>query len=82
DFGDEISAASGALVEQQTEFVVDCVLEILSLYANKFIPRFPNARSRNVLLLGHSVGGLVATLAASHPRLMSRGSDSVPAVHS
>ncbi|KAB7493597.1 GPI inositol-deacylase [Armadillidium nasatum] len=54
DFNEEIGALFGPLLDRQTEFVELSIKKILSLYQNE-----PN-NPKSVILVGHSVGGLVA----------------------
>jgi pimeloyl-ACP methyl ester carboxylesterase len=69
DFREELSGLSGVLLEKQTQFVVDAVHAILDHYDKIFIPRV--LRARSVILLGHSMGGIVALSAAASPQLRS-----------
>lgn len=66
-FTKELSGLSGVLLEKQSEFVVDAVHTILHHYAHSFIPRVQRARS--VILIGHSMGGIVALSATGNARL-------------
>ena len=52
DFGEEYSALYGGTLEEQADFVRDCVKAILDLYDQK--------KQSSVILIGHSVGGLIA----------------------
>jgi pimeloyl-ACP methyl ester carboxylesterase len=67
NFREELSGLSGVLVEKQTEYLVDAIHSVLQLYATTFEPRV--ARVQSVVLLGHSMGGLVALGAVGHARL-------------
>jgi GPI inositol-deacylase len=61
DLREELSGLSGALLEKQTEFVVDAVNTILHHYDKSFLPRVQRARS--VVLVAHSMGGIVGLAA-------------------
>ena len=52
DFGEEYSALFGGTLEEQAGFVRDSVKAILKLYKEQ--------RHTSVILIGHSVGGLIA----------------------
>ncbi|XP_071438562.1 GPI inositol-deacylase [Hetaerina americana] len=54
DLNEEYSALYGAVLYEQTRFIGECVKKILSLY--------PDDRKRptSVILIGHSMGGLIA----------------------
>ena len=58
DLGEELSAFNGMLLQDQSAFVADCVTAILKLY-ERSIPD-PKARPTSVILIGHSMGGVVA----------------------
>lgn len=55
DLNEEYSALYGGVLEQQTEFVRQAIYRILDLYQGSTCQR-PN----NVVLVGHSMGGLIA----------------------
>ena len=50
DLREELSAFNGQILSNQTEFVVDCI--------NSILARHP--QSTNVILVGHSMGGVIA----------------------
>uniref|UniRef100_A0ABD2VTV1 GPI inositol-deacylase n=1 Tax=Trichogramma kaykai TaxID=54128 RepID=A0ABD2VTV1_9HYME len=50
-FGKEYSALYGGVLEEETVFVAKCIKRILALYQGK-----PN----NIILIGHSMGGIIA----------------------
>uniref|UniRef100_A0A1B0CWU5 GPI inositol-deacylase n=1 Tax=Lutzomyia longipalpis TaxID=7200 RepID=A0A1B0CWU5_LUTLO len=54
DLNEEYSALFGGVLEEQTEFVGQCIKEILNLYS-----RLPN-RPRSITIVGHSMGGTIA----------------------
>ncbi len=56
-FNEELSALYGPLLEMQTEFAKHCVEHILSLFENV---KPESKRPRSVLIIGNSMGGLVA----------------------
>eukprot|EP00698_Gefionella_okellyi_P011161 TRINITY_DN2926_c0_g2_i4.p1 TRINITY_DN2926_c0_g2~~TRINITY_DN2926_c0_g2_i4.p1 ORF type:complete len:506 (-),score=91.36 TRINITY_DN2926_c0_g2_i4:1134-2651(-) len=57
DFDEELSAFSGALLARQTEFVNDCIRFLLRRYAST---QSVDAKPNSVVLIGHSMGGVVA----------------------
>eukprot|EP01113_Clastostelium_recurvatum_P043940 TRINITY_DN7348_c0_g1_i4.p1 TRINITY_DN7348_c0_g1~~TRINITY_DN7348_c0_g1_i4.p1 ORF type:complete len:1049 (+),score=197.68 TRINITY_DN7348_c0_g1_i4:91-3237(+) len=68
DFIEELSALNGHVLARQTEYVNDCIDEILALYreANQQqLLSYPPPTS--VILLGHSMGGLVARATVTLP---------------
>lgn len=64
NFHEEFSAFDGDILVDQSEFVTDCVNKILSLYAGKTSDK-PEPTS--VILLGHSMGGVVARAVYASP---------------
>jgi pimeloyl-ACP methyl ester carboxylesterase len=59
-FNETLSAFSGDLLWDQTEFVNDCIKFILSIY-DKNLQSSPNAvKPSSVILIGHSMGGIIA----------------------
>lgn len=58
DLDEELSAFNGGLLGDQANFVGDCIDAILKLYEES-MPNNPN-RPKSVVLLGHSMGGVVA----------------------
>ena len=69
DFGEELSALHGGLLETQAEYVNDAVTAMLSLYGEHYEllrimgVRGERERPQSVVLVGHSMGGVVARLA-------------------
>ena len=55
-FNEEFTALDGALVKEQAQFTNSAVQKILSLY----LPKPPFSSPSSVLLIGHSMGGMVA----------------------
>ena len=60
DFSEEWSAFHGGLLDQQTRFVAESIAKILELYDNS---------AQSVVLVGHSMGGLVAKAVLMYPEL-------------
>ncbi|KAF9929779.1 GPI inositol deacylase [Linnemannia zychae] len=58
DLNEEFSAFHGQLLQDQAYYVNEVIAYILSLYADRNDPTLPPATS--VLLIGHSMGGIVA----------------------
>ncbi|XP_046551704.1 GPI inositol-deacylase-like, partial [Haliotis rubra] len=69
NLNEELVGLFGGLIQDQTEFVHECIKLILSFYAGA--PKPPTS----VILVGHSMGGLVAralfTLPTFDPRLVT-----------
>ncbi|KAJ8252811.1 hypothetical protein GJAV_G00205880 [Gymnothorax javanicus] len=69
DFNEELVALYGGSLYRQTHFLHECIKAILRLYKN--LPQPP----RSVVLVGHSMGGVVAralfTLPRFNPQLVS-----------
>ncbi|KAG1705468.1 GPI inositol-deacylase [Nymphon striatum] len=61
DFDEELSGLYGGVLEHQTEYVTECIKQILSLYQKKGIAR------DKIILYGHSMGGLIARAVFTHP---------------
>lgn len=63
DFNDEMSGLNGALLFEQTEYVNKSINTIFSLY------EYRHNRPKSIVLVGHSMGGLIATnILASLPK--------------
>ena len=60
---EELSALNGELLLEQSKFVNDCIRAILDVY--RYLPEEKTvdhpARPTSVLLVGHSMGGLIAS---------------------
>lgn len=50
DFNEEISALYGGVLDEQMEFVAECIKHIQTLYSSK----------KKLVLIGHSMGGVIA----------------------
>jgi GPI inositol-deacylase len=57
DFKSELTGMNGFLLEEQTQFVNDCIRAIIRRYTH--LPE--SQRPKSVLLVGHSMGGLIAS---------------------
>ncbi|VVB04204.1 unnamed protein product [Arabis nemorensis] len=75
DLEGEHSAMDGRILEEHTEYVVYAIHRILDQYKESHDAREREGAAassnlpRNVILVGHSMGGFVARAAAVHPRL-------------
>ncbi|KAL0692593.1 hypothetical protein Bca4012_059773 [Brassica carinata] len=75
DLEGEHSAMDGRILEEHTEYVVYAIHRILDQYKESHDTREREGAAassnvpRNVILVGHSMGGFVARAAAVHPRL-------------
>ncbi|XP_054720836.1 GPI inositol-deacylase-like [Uloborus diversus] len=56
DFNEEISGLYGGTLQEQTEFVAECINHIISIYSSK-----------KIVLIGHSMGGVIAKAVFSLP---------------
>ncbi|KAK0173019.1 hypothetical protein PV328_006274 [Microctonus aethiopoides] len=56
-FNEGLSALSGGVIEKQTEYIPICIQRILSLY---------NGKLDQIVVIGHSMGGVVARAALIH----------------
>ncbi|XP_035681116.1 GPI inositol-deacylase-like [Branchiostoma floridae] len=54
DLNEELTGMFGAILSEQTEFVHRCILKVLTMYKKVDSP------PKSVILVGHSVGGIVA----------------------
>ena len=62
DFADELTAMSGSAIAAQMRFVNQCVQEVLRLSQQAWAKRGKRGlMPRSVVLVGHSMGGIVAT---------------------
>ena len=63
DSREELSALNGEILMEQTQYVNDCIRAILKVY--EYLPENATselpARPTSVLLIGHSMGGLIAS---------------------
>ncbi|XP_050345839.1 GPI inositol-deacylase isoform X2 [Nymphalis io] len=63
-YNEELSGLYGGVLQSQTEFAAACVSKILSLYkSNGFTKSVPTS----IILIGHSMGGLIAKRLMAHP---------------
>ena len=63
DLNEEYSAFYGGVLEEQTEFVARCVVQVLELY------RGLKNQPRQVVLIGHSIGGKIAQALLLRPEI-------------
>ncbi|GAA6012060.1 hypothetical protein JCM10207_005114 [Rhodosporidiobolus poonsookiae] len=75
DFNDDFSAFHGQTLLDQAEYTADCIRYILSLYAHHEDdpPRVRDHRPdpTSVIVVAHSMGGIVARTAFLHPHFQS-----------
>ena len=69
DFGEELSAVYGGVLDDQSSFTALAVSKILTLYADSKSSR--GAPPSSVVLIGHSIGGVVAKAVFSEPEFES-----------
>lgn len=63
DLNEEYSALYGGVLEEQTEFVSRCIVQVLEQY------RGLKNRPRQLILIGHSIGGKIAQALLLHPEV-------------
>lgn len=63
DLNEEYSALYGGVLEEQTEFVARSIAKVLDLY------RGLKNRPRQIILIGHSIGGKIAQSLLLHPEI-------------
>ena len=63
DFNEEFSALYGGSLSRQSDFVAACVDHILSKYMKVEVVKRP----KSVILVGHSIGGLIAKSLFARP---------------
>ncbi|GAA5938622.1 hypothetical protein JCM1841_004366, partial [Sporobolomyces salmonicolor] len=68
DFNDDFSAFHGQTLLDQAEYTADCIRYILGLYANRRGKPDPTS----VIVVAHSMGGIVARAAFLSPQYQSR----------
>lgn len=68
DFDEELSGLHGDLLWQQADFVNMCIDKILSLY---------NGKHKNVITIGHSMGGMVLRAATMLPNYKNGSIDTI-----
>ena len=69
DFGEELSAVYGGVLDDQSSFTALAVSKVLTLYADSKSSR--GAPPSSVVLIGHSIGGVVAKAVFSEPEFES-----------
>ena len=69
DFGEEFPGVHATTLIEEAEFVADCIGKILGLYRVYRASKLPHPDA--VILLGHSMGGVVARLLMTLPRFNS-----------
>ncbi|CAM6094752.1 unnamed protein product [Calypogeia fissa] len=75
DLEEEHSAMDGRILEEHTEFVVHAINRILDRYKESLEARSQQTQEvgdflpKNVILVGHSMGGFIARAAVVHPLL-------------
>jgi len=74
DFDEEWSAFYGGTLEKQTQYVIHCINKILSLYKNN-----EQNNVKSVVLVGHSMGGVIAKAVMMYPDQLS-GPSTVPLI--
>ncbi|XP_073945393.1 GPI inositol-deacylase isoform X2 [Choristoneura fumiferana] len=68
NYNEELSGLYGGVLLRQTRFAAACVSRILSLYKmNKYTKSVPTT----VILIGHSMGGLIAKRLLAYPSTMN-----------
>ncbi|XP_027349452.1 uncharacterized protein LOC113861049 isoform X2 [Abrus precatorius] len=83
DLEGEHSAMDGAILEEHTEYVVYAIHKILDQYKVSYDARTREGAAvsgslpKNVILVGHSMGGFVARAAVIHPRLRKSAVETV-----
>lgn len=63
-YNEELSGLYGGVLQSQTKFAAACINKILSLYKNK---KYTKAIPNSVILIGHSMGGLIAKRLLAYP---------------
>lgn len=71
DFNEDFTAFHGRTVVDQAEYLNDAIKFILGLYENKPIP------PQSVILLGHSMGGVVARAMLSLPNYLPKSVNTI-----
>ncbi|XP_050561004.1 GPI inositol-deacylase [Spodoptera frugiperda] len=63
-YNEELSGLYGGVLEDQTKFAAACITKILSLYKSN---RYTKAVPTSVILIGHSMGGIIAKRLLAYP---------------
>ncbi|XP_063380508.1 GPI inositol-deacylase [Cydia fagiglandana] len=67
-YNEELSGLYGGVLQRQTKFAAACISKILSLYKpNKYTKSVPTS----VIVIGHSMGGLIAKRLLAYPSTIS-----------
>ncbi|KAL4704963.1 hypothetical protein ACJJTC_013420 [Scirpophaga incertulas] len=67
-FNEELSGLYGGVLDHQTKFAAACISKILNLYkSNKYTKSIPSS----VILIGHSMGGLIAKRLMAYPSTLN-----------
>ncbi|XP_059047007.1 GPI inositol-deacylase [Achroia grisella] len=67
-YNEELSALYGGVLQDQTEFASACISRILSLYkSNRYTKNVPTS----VILIGHSMGGLIVKRLLAYPSTLN-----------
>ncbi|KAJ9062613.1 GPI inositol deacylase [Entomophthora muscae] len=73
DFQEEFSALTGELLLKQAEYINDCIGHILKMYSGSAKNPAPTA----VLVIGHSMGGVVARAAIRLPNYKTKSINTI-----
>ncbi|KAF9424109.1 hypothetical protein HW555_000818 [Spodoptera exigua] len=63
-YNEELSGLYGGVLQSQTKFAAACITKILSLYKGN---RYTKSVPTSVILIGHSMGGLIAKRLLAYP---------------
>ncbi|PZC86466.1 hypothetical protein B5X24_HaOG209185 [Helicoverpa armigera] len=63
-YNEELSGLYGGVLQSQTKFAAACISKILSLYKSN---RYTKSVPTSVILIGHSMGGLIAKRLLAYP---------------
>ncbi|XP_041978231.1 GPI inositol-deacylase [Aricia agestis] len=67
-YNEELSGLYGGVLQYQTQFAAACLTKILSLYkSNRYTKTVPTS----VIVIGHSMGGLIAKRLLAYPRTVN-----------
>jgi glycosylphosphatidylinositol deacylase len=75
EVNEEFSALNGGLLMRQARYANTCIQHILSLYP-------ANAKPPKVILVGHSMGGLVARAVYLQPNYIPNSVDTILTINS
>ncbi|VVD00800.1 unnamed protein product [Leptidea sinapis] len=68
NFNEELSGLYGGVLQSQTEFAAACISKVLSLYRNH---RYSKIVPSSVVLIGHSMGGVIAKRLLAYPNTLN-----------